>query len=99
MTLKRLSRYVVTLAAVLASASVRAQSNSPIDSAVQKFWAANSPDEAGRLTDEILKTGVTFEETMRRLKLGRTYNAQKTGVIQLQNRTSDGVEHHYAVNI
>ena len=70
-----------------------------IDSAFEKFWAAKSPDEAERLSDDIVKTGVTFEEALRRLKAGRTYTAQKTGIVKLNNKTKDGVEHFYALNI
>jgi hypothetical protein len=95
----RFSRSLITVAAVLASAGARAQSHSAIDAAFQKFWAANSPDEAGRIADEIAKTNITFDDALHRLKQGRTYAAQKTGVIQLQNRTSDGVEHYFAVNV
>lgn len=93
------SRFLMALAAILASANVRAQSPSPIDAAFQKFWAANSPAEAGKIADEIVKTGVSFDDALGRLKQGRTYTAQKTGVILLQNRTEDGIEHNYAVNI
>ena len=63
------------------------------------FWAADSPAEAERIADEVAKTGVPFDEALRRLKLGRTYTAQQTGIIQLENRTGDGIEHFYALNI
>ena len=42
---------------------------------------------------------MSFDEALRRLKQGRTYAAQKDGVVQLSNRTVDGVEHNYAVTI
>lgn len=93
----RLSRLLPTLAA-LACSVVYAQA-SPIDAAFQKFWAADSPTKAAQASEEILKTGVSFDEALRRLKAGRSYTAQKTGVIQLSNRTSDGVEHFYSVNV
>ena len=34
-----------------------------------------------------------------RLQRGRAYGAAKTGVVRLRNRTSDGVEHHYVLNV
>lgn len=40
-----------------------------------------------------------FDEVFKRLKQGPVYTAQKTGVIMMSNRTSDGVDHTYAVNI
>jgi hypothetical protein len=69
-----------------------------IDTAFQKFWNAKSPDEAAHLTDDLLKSGVAFEEGYRRLKAGRTYTEQKTGIVVLSNKTS-GVEHFYALNV
>jgi hypothetical protein len=86
-------------AAFLLFTGARAQSpTSRIDNAFQKFWSAKSPAEADRLVDDVVKTGVTFDEAYRRLKAGRTYSAQKTGVVMLSNRTN-GVEHFYALNV
>ncbi|MGH9592519.1 MAG: hypothetical protein ACRD5L_05465 [Bryobacteraceae bacterium] len=69
------------------------------DVAFQKFFAADSPGAAARVGDDIVKTGISFDEAWRRLKAGRTYTAQETGVVQLKNRTSDGIEHYYSVNM
>src|SRR6266436_1042961 len=76
-----------------------AQAHTRIDAAFQKFWAARSPVEAERVADDVVKTGVTFDEALRRLKAGRTYTDQKTGVIKLSNKTSDGFVHNFAVNV
>jgi hypothetical protein len=84
------------IAALVALSFAHAQTQ---DAAFQKFFAADSPAAAARVADEIAKTNITFDEALRRLKAGRTYTAQKTGVIQLKNRTSDGIEHFYSVNI
>jgi hypothetical protein len=70
-----------------------------VEAAFQNFWAAASPADAAKLAEKIEKTGVTLDEAVRRLKLGRPYTAQETGVIPLLNRTADGVEHYYSVNI
>lgn len=70
-----------------------------VEAAFQDFWAAASPAEAAKPAEKVEKTGVSFNEAVRRLKLGRPYDAQETGVIQLLNRTADGVEHYYSVNI
>ena len=75
------------------------QAQSRVDSSFQKFWTANSPASAAKAAEEVLKSGVTFEDALRRLKQGRTYAAQKEGVVQLSNHTSDGIEHFYAVTI
>jgi hypothetical protein len=78
---------------------VPAQAQNRIDGVFQKFWAAHSLEEAERLADDVVKSGVTFDEALRRLKAGRTYTAQKIGVIKLSNKTSDGVVHNFAVNV
>src|SRR5271156_203819 len=98
-TPSRFVHLLIIIAALLALPPAQAQSRSAnpqppagtgVEVAFQNFWAADSPAEAGRLATEIEKTGVTFDEALRRLKLGRTYTIQDTGIIQLKNRTEDG---------
>ncbi len=89
--MKRLALLLVVATSILASNS--------IDTAFQKFWNARNPNEAAKAIGDIAKSGVTFEEALRRLKAGRSYDAQKAGVILASNRTEDGVEHHYAIGI
>jgi hypothetical protein len=69
------------------------------DAAFQKFWSADSPSAAAKAASEIEKAKVTFDEALRRLKAGRTYGPQKSGVVPMKNRTSDGVEHFFSVNV
>jgi len=90
-------RAVIFAAGLLVLPVVQGQNR--VDSAFQKFWAADSPAAAGRAAEDVVKSGVTFDEALRRLKQGRVYMAQKEGVVQLSNHTSDGVEHNYAVTI
>jgi hypothetical protein len=99
-----MTRFALCLAAIAAlvlAPAARAQqpSSAAIDAAFQKFWDADSPAEAARRADLILKTGVKFDDALHRLQSGRTYSAQKTGVIFLSNKTPDGFEHNFAVNI
>ncbi len=81
------------------------QGQDRIASSFQKFWTADSPAAAARVAEDVLKSGVTFDDALRRLKQGRTYTlpkegaAQKEGVVQLSNRTADGIEHNYAVTV
>ena len=104
--MKLLRLAAVTFAVVIPAAAVphsgnlvHAQSPSAVDLAFQRFWDARSPSEAAKLADAVLKTGVTYDEALRRLKHGRTYASQKTGVVILTNRTEDKLEHYYAVNV
>jgi poly(3-hydroxybutyrate) depolymerase len=86
------------VAAFVVLLAAHAQNTSKAGSAFDRFWAAPSPGEAGKIVDDIIKTGVTFDEAWRRLKTGRTYTAQKTGIVKLSNRTN-GIEHFYALNV
>jgi hypothetical protein len=85
--------------AVTLLALPNAHAQNRIDAAFQKFWAARSPAEAERMVPDVVKSGVPFDEALRRLKAGRVYKAEKTGVVMLNNKTKDGVEHFYALNI
>lgn len=69
-----------------------------IDAVFQTFLAARSPNDAGKLVDGVVKTGVPFDEAVRRLKAGRTYTAQQAGVVKLSIKTN-GIDHFYAVNV
>jgi predicted esterase len=72
---------------------------SKLDAAFQKYWAADSPATAAKAAEEIAKSGASFDEIVQRLRAGRIYSAQKSGVVILQNKTSNGTEHYYAVNV
>src|SRR5437867_2718341 len=100
MAAKRLAVAVAVIVSVVVFSGARAQSpTNRIDTAFQKFWSANSPEEAERFVDDVLKSGVTFDEAYRRLSIGRNYSPQKTGIVKLSNKTKDGIEHFYAANV
>ncbi len=88
------------LSALLAALVVlpRVDAQNRIDAAFQKFWAAHSPEEAARAAGDIAKSGVTFDEALRRLKAGRAYGPAAAGVVKLSHKIN-GVEHFYAVNV
>jgi hypothetical protein len=77
----------------------RGASAQAIDAGFQKFWAAASPTEAAPAAAALINAGVTFDEAWQRLKAGRTYSPQPSGVIQLSNLSPDGLKHNYAVNV
>jgi hypothetical protein len=85
-------------AALFLLASI-ASAQSAIDSAFAKFWAADSPATAARTTADIERSGVTFDDAYNRLKSGRSYAKQATGIVQGKNRTSDNIEHFYSINV
>ncbi len=91
--------WLAVVAACAAGLSHRsAAQSSAADVAFAAFWSASSPAEAARLTDPIVRAGVTFDEAYRRLQRGRSYIARDPGVVLMVNRT-DNVEHHYAVTV
>lgn len=68
------------------------------DAAFQAFWNADSAAAAAQRIDAIVAAHVSFDEAYRRLKQGRTYSAQATGVVRLSHSV-DGIDHHFAVNV
>jgi hypothetical protein len=89
----------VVAACVSALADRPAAQTSAVDAAFGAFWSATSPEDAAKLVDPVLRSGVTFDEAYRRLQQGRSYTARETGVVRMENRTSDDVEHFYAVDV
>lgn len=91
-------RASLLLIALLSFLPVGAQA-AAIAAAFHKLWAAKSPAEALKAAEEAVKTGVTFDDAWKRLTQGRAYTAQDSGVVQLKNRTEDGLEHYFSVNV
>ena len=80
-------------------AFAQAPETAQIEAAFQRFWAAASPAAAAQRVDDVAKTGVSFDEALRRLKAGRSYAARPAGVVRLKNQTEDGIEHYFAVTV
>jgi hypothetical protein len=95
-----MSRVVVAACAIVAvlAGGLHAQ-NASIDAAFDAFWAARSREEASARVEAILKSRVGFDDAYRRLQRGRAYTAQPTGIVRMENRLADGVEHFYAVDV
>jgi membrane-associated protease RseP (regulator of RpoE activity) len=97
---RRLVLGLVVILAWMAQFAGRPAAQSPaVDAAFERFWSASSPVEAAPLAEAILRTGVTFDDAYRRLQRGRAYPARESGVVRMNNRTSDGVEHFFAVTV
>ncbi|HET9468369.1 MAG TPA: PDZ domain-containing protein, partial [Vicinamibacterales bacterium] len=87
--------FVVSLAITLAASAQ--EPNSAIDRAFQSFWSAPDAARAADRTDAILKTGVSFDEALTRLRHGRQYSADVPRGLQFgRHRTFDGLDHEYA---
>ena len=97
--MKQAATIVLMLFAFVLTLTAAQSNTARIDAAFQKFWLADSPEQATRLADDVVKSGVSFDDALARLKDGRRYTSQQPGVVKLMNKTIDGVEHNFAVNI
>jgi len=97
--MKRVTALVVFAAFGMLALSATQSNTARVDGAFEKFWLADSPEHASRLADDVVKSGVSFDDALARLKAGRHYTPQQPGVVKLMNKTRDGVEHNFAVNV
>ncbi len=70
-----------------------------VEAAFRRFWATRSREEAARLVPEMLNSGVTFAEALKRLKDGRPYSATVGKGVLKFSHTAHGKEFFYAVNV
>jgi hypothetical protein len=89
----------ISAVAVVAAAGLLDAQPAAVDAAFARFWAAKNPAEAQQQTDAILKSGVSFDDAHSRLRRGRSYTTRPAGQVRLSNRTADGVEHQFVLNI
>jgi hypothetical protein len=62
-----------------------------IEAAFQRYWEARNPGDAWKAAQEIIRSGVSFEDAVARLKRGRSYKAQtRRGVVHLMRRAALG---------
>jgi PDZ domain len=73
------------------------ESASPVDRAFRAFWSAPNAAGASARIEPILKTGVSFEDALTRVRHGRDYDADVPRGLQFgHHRTFDGLEHDFA---
>ena len=90
---------ILLTSALLAVAVVRAAPPPSIDAALEKFWSARSPQDAGKAAEAVVRSGITFDEALARLKRGRPYAAQvKRGLVKLERRAAVG-DFFYDLNV
>jgi hypothetical protein len=99
MVRRGLSSFVVVLAVVAVWSGRPAAQNAAADAAFDAFWSAASPAEAARLIEPIVRANVSFDAAYRGLQRGRQYAPREAGVLRMDNRNADGVEHFYAVTV
>ena len=78
------------LVACLVVRLLSAASPSAADEAFKQFWAAANPEEAAKAADDVVKSGMAFDEAFAQLRHGRTYASDVLkGVVRLK--------HHFAL--
>jgi hypothetical protein len=92
-----LGRAVIAGSLAVTLAASAQDTASPIDRAFRTFWSAPHAAGAAERIDPILKTGVSFEEALTRVRHGRAYQADVPRGLQFgRHRTFDGLDHEYA---
>jgi len=94
----RPARIAIVIAAITAVA-LRAQSPPAVDAAFTRFFDARTPAEIAAASDAVIASGVSFDDTLARLKRGRTYSTTAArGVVQASYRDESG-EYFYTLDV
>jgi hypothetical protein len=70
-----------------------------VAAAFNAFWAARNPQDAARLIPEIVKSGVSVADAVKRLKDGRPYSSAVTKGVVRSSYTAHGKEFFYSVDV
>lgn len=86
---------IALVAAMLAPAAA----GKNVDAVFKAFWDARTPQDAAKVVPDIVASGVSFDEALKRLKAGRPYSAKvRRGVVTTSYR-ANGLEFFYALNV
>jgi poly(3-hydroxybutyrate) depolymerase len=77
--------------------ATRAQTPGP-DAAFDQFWSASNAREASERVADVLRSGVSFDDAYQRLKRGRRYAAQPSGMTR-KSIAVGRTEHYYTVTL
>ena len=83
--------------AINPAAAPARQDRAAIEHAFDAFWSATDRTSAAGRIQAILKTGVSFDDALARVRRGRAYEADVPRQLQFgRTRTFDGLDHRYA---
>jgi hypothetical protein len=98
--MKQVSIRLVLVGALATAAGTMAGSAAPdVDALFKAFWAARNPQEATKLIPEIVKSGVSVPDAVKRLKAGRPYSAAVAKGVVRSSYTAHGKEFFYSVDV
>jgi acetyl esterase/lipase len=95
-------RLLASLFALLGAAALSAmQTAAPgsADAAFTRFFQAATPQDVRSASDQIVASGVGFDEALRRLKQGRTYSRDAARGVVKQSYRSDTGEYFYTLDV
>jgi predicted esterase len=93
-------RFALTVALGLVGATmVGFAATAEVDAAFKAFWAAKTPQEAAKAIPDIVKSGISMADALKRLKDGRPYSASVTKGIVRSSHTAHGKEFFYSVDV
>ena len=79
-----------TLIAISASVLIASAQPSSVETAFSQFWHAKNPNDAAKIVDAVVASGIKFDDAFARLKNGRSYAADvPKGVVRLSRKTSE----------
>jgi pimeloyl-ACP methyl ester carboxylesterase len=96
---KHLLASALVLLGAAASAMQIAVPGSTTDAAFTRFFQARTPQEVAATSDQIVATGVSFDEALRRLRQGRAYSREVPRGTVKQSYQSDGTEYFYTLDV
>jgi len=98
--MKQVSIRLVLVGALATAAGTTAGSAAQdVDALFKAFWAARNPQEATKLIPEIVKSGVSVPDAVKRLKAGRPYSAAVAKGVVRSSYTAHGKEFFYSVDV
>ena len=93
------TRIAVGVAAGMLLAVCLSAQQPEVNAAFGRFWAATSTADAAATAADVVRSGVAFDEAYRRLREGRPYAQQKTGLLELTHEMPGQGPYGFAVNI
>jgi dienelactone hydrolase len=85
--------------ALVAATLTPSAAGKDVDAVFKTFWDAHNPQDAAKVVPDIVASGVSFDEALKRLKAGRSYSAKVKKSVVTTSYRANGLEFFYALNI
>lgn len=85
--------------AIVAAAIAAPAATADVDAAFKTFWAARHPQDAAKAIPDVVTSGVSFADALKRLKDGRPYAAAVPKGVVRSSHMARGKEFFYSVQV